>query len=223
MGESVGPQLRKVTPSAHVSLGQLQSELAKISGIRSVSVIGDDSPVEIHVVAESNRPPKQVVRDVQSLAAAHFGLTLDHRIVSVVQMDEGHEEETASEGRRRPVLDRVVFANKGNEGWVKVALQWPDGSTTEGAAAAGASRETRARGAAAAVQQALEPALAPDATIEVDHVMIQQVGMTDSVIAKVIVTEAGRPTTLLGSAIIHDDVVTAAVHAMLHAVNRKLH
>lgn len=217
-----GPKLRNVTHGGHVSPADLELELKKITGVRTVRVVGDDVPVEIHVVAEKNRPPKQVVRDVQSLAAAGFGMSIDHRIVSVVQLDDDEEMQIEKADGRRPVLDRVVFANKGSTGWVKVALQWPDGHVTEGAASSGASREARARGAATAVQQAIAQTLSSGPVLEVDHVMIQQVGVSESVIVRAVFSDGGQTTPLIGSAIIHDDVATAAVHALLQAVNRKL-
>lgn len=220
---SQGPRLRNVTEGAHVPRSVLEHELRKISGVRTVRVVGEDAPVEIHVVAEKNRPPKQVVRDIQSLAAAGFGMSIDHRIVSVVQLDDDDEMELVTAESNRPVLDRVVFANKGNTGWVKVALRWPDGEVTEGASSSGASREARARGAATALQQAIQPMLSGGAALEVDHVMIQQVGVSESVLVRAVFSESGQVTPLLGSAIIHDDVATASVHALLQAVNRKLH
>jgi hypothetical protein len=206
-------------------LGRLEDDLLKISGVMSARVIGDDSPTEIHIVATADRSPKQVVRDVQSLATARHGVTIDHRIVSIVQLGENEIPSRPPEVEeiRRPHLDRVVFANKGTTGWVKVELRWPDGESTEGAGIAGASRESRARGAATAVQHAIRDRLAKkDAMVEVDQVVVQNLGANVSVTVGVVLHERGSSTPLVGSALIHDDVATAAVHAALHAVNRKL-
>src|SRR5207248_11226560 len=75
-------------PLGRPRLDGLEVELHKIPGVTGVRVIGDQAPSEIHIVATPGRPAKQVVRDVQSLAAAGFGMSIDHRIVSVVQLDE---------------------------------------------------------------------------------------------------------------------------------------
>jgi hypothetical protein len=243
------------------TLTQLERDLLRVPGVKSVRVVGDDAPTEIHVVASSNRPPKQVVRDVQSLAAAGFGIPIDHRIVSVVQLDDlppppppletiditqqgeeveepdvGEERKEGEEGEEpaehllddeapehRLILERVVIASKGDSGWVKVALRWPDGSSTEGAGAAGLSREARARGAAQALLQALQPALGPEgAKLEVDQVLLQQLGTSDTVIARVVLYDQGIASPLVGSALVYDDVATAAVRAILQSINRKL-
>jgi hypothetical protein len=205
-------------------LVQLEQDLRKVQGVKSARVVGDDEPAEIHIVASLQRSPKQVVRDVQSLAAARFGMPIDHRIVSVVQLDE--DAAAARPGAPpadRPVLERVVLASKGDSGWVKVALRWPDGDTTEGAGAAGKTRETRARGATVALLQALEPTLAGrGARVDVDHVLIHRLGAADAVLVRAVFYSSGAPITVIGSAMVYDDVATAAVQALLHAVNRKL-
>jgi hypothetical protein len=221
------------------TLAQLERDLLRVPGVKSVRVMGDSKPSEIHVVATSKRSPKQVVRDVQSLAAAGFGMPIDHRIVSVVQLDEKvpppppppaavdlRQEEAgpdAPPAEQRLVLERVVLASKGDSGWVKVALRWPDGKTTEGAGGAGSSREARARGAAQALLQALQPALsAAGAKLDVDQVLLQRLGTNDTVLARVVLYERGIATPLVGSALVYDDVATAAVRAILQSINRKL-
>lgn len=201
----------------------------------SARVVGEEEPAEIHIVSSLHRSPKQVVRDVQSLAAARFGMPIDHRIVSVVQLDEEQEppavapdaidaDAAVGEGTgARPVLERVVVASKGDSSWVKVALVWPDGATTEGAGTAGATRETRARGATVALLQAVQPVLEERGSrVDVDHVLIHRIGSSDSVLIRAVFHDRGAPTPLVGSAVVYDDVATAAVQALLQAVNRKL-
>jgi hypothetical protein len=200
-------------------LVRLEDDLSRIQDVTSARVVGNDEPSEIHVVSRPGRPPKQVVRDVQSLAAARFGIPIDHRIVSVVQLEDERGEEAAG----RPALERVVFASKGEGGWVKVALAWPDGSMTEGAGSAGATRPARAWGATTAVVQALGDVLEQRrARLDVDHVAVERVGPDTSVVVRVVLWQGGAATTLLGCARVADDVATAAVRALLQAVNRKL-
>jgi hypothetical protein len=207
---------------------QLEEDLQRVPGVRNARVVGVDSPSEIHIVSTPDRSPKQVVRDVQSLASAGFGLTIDHRIVSVVQLSEDAEPEVPAAaksppGDERPLLESVVIASKGSSGWVKVRLRWPGGDTTEGAGATTATREARARGATIALLRALEPGLAArTAKLDVEQVLIHRIGSGECVLVRGLYAEAGTNTPIVGSALIHDDVATAAVHALLHAINRKL-
>ncbi|MDQ3659994.1 MAG: hypothetical protein M3454_02825 [Actinomycetota bacterium] len=216
-------------------LEQLQVELQRIPGVRSARVVGDELPTEIHIIASPDRTAKQLVRDVQSLAAAGFELPIDHRIVSVVQLREVTSEAPAeprprslSAGERspegRPVLERVVQADKGDQGWVKVALRWPDGTVTEGVGESGMSRTARARGGTAALLHALRPVLdARKARLDVDHVACQRVGSVDTVLVRATYYRSGATSPLVGIALVHDDAAGAAVRALLHALNRRLH
>ncbi|MDQ3951499.1 MAG: hypothetical protein M3279_00850 [Actinomycetota bacterium] len=226
-------------------LDGLEAELKKIAGVKNARIMGTEAPEEIHIVASATRSPKQIVRDVQSLAAAAFALPIDHRIVSIVQLDDSEpapppttikldpssaeEREPVTAGAapkredRRPILERVVLGTRGTGGWVEVGLKWPDGTETDGSGNAGPSRETRARGAAKAVVKALEPVLHERGVeLELDQVIIHRMESADSVFVRATFFENGSAIPVVGSAIVHDDVASAAVRALLHAVNRKL-
>lgn len=217
-------------------LARLQEDLKRVPGVTNARIVGDEDPTEIHIVASHDRSPKQLVRDVQSLAQAGFGLSIDHRIVSIVQLEEEADDRRIDLGNdpapppppppsasHRPLLERVVFATKGPSGWVKVALRWPDGEITEGAGAATGSREARARGAALATLNALEPQLAKvGASLEIDHVLVHRVGQHDAVVVRALFYDGSAAIPVVGSTIVQDDVATASVRATLHAINRKL-
>lgn len=232
-------------------LQRLQEELQRIPAVRSARVIGNDQPSEIHIVAGPERSAKQLVRDVQSLSAAGFGMTIDHRIVSVVQLEDEdltpdesstsieadevtERAEAATEGQRvedvgeaergeRPMVERIVQATAGGGGWVKVALQWPGGEITEGVGVSGASREARARGAAAALLQALRPRLEPGgARVDVEHVVLHRMGQAETVVVRATYYGRQGASALVGVALLHDDAASATVRALLHALNRKL-
>ncbi|MGH2819956.1 MAG: hypothetical protein ACRDJ5_04805, partial [Actinomycetota bacterium] len=156
---------------------RLERELRRVPGVRSARVAGVDAPTEIHIVASLARSPKQLVRDVQSLASAGFGMPIDHRIVSVVQLEEEPPPEAAPAQLQppepaphaRPVLERVVVVTRAGMSWIKVVFRWPSGEVTEAVSTAEASREARARASVATVLRALEPALRPrDARIEIE-------------------------------------------------------
>src|SRR5690242_17037493 len=70
-------------------LRELEDELCRLPGVLAVRVVGDRTarPVEVHVLADQSKPAKQTVRDVRAVAQTMFGIELDHRIVSVAQLD----------------------------------------------------------------------------------------------------------------------------------------
>src|SRR6478735_7921695 len=67
---------------------ELERELCRLPDVSAARVVTDDigRPTEVHILAAGIKHPKQVVRDVQSVALASFGIELDRRIVSVVQL-----------------------------------------------------------------------------------------------------------------------------------------
>jgi hypothetical protein len=211
---------------------QLEDELRRVPGIKSASVAGEEAPTEIHIIASPQRSPKQVVRDVQSLASAGFGIPIDHRIVSVVQLEDDDAETRArseppappaAEPDTRPILERVTLLTKAGKSWVNVVLRWADGGTTQAVSTAETSRDARARAAVSTVLRALDPTLkSRRATVVINHVALQTIGGNELVVVQGTYTVEGVPTQVSGSAIVYDDVSTAAVHATLHAVNRKL-
>ena len=205
-------------------LSRLEQELTRVPGVKSARVRGDGAPSEIHIVATQERSPKQLVRDVQSLASAGFGMPIDHRIVSVVQLEEDPiRVVTDPMPAPRPVLERVILASRAGAAWIKVVLDWPDGTTTEGLSTAERTREARARAAVDAVLRAIKPVLDKrHATVEMHQVHIHQVGNQESVLTQGTYSGDGSTIQISGSALVHDDVSTAAVHSALHALNRKL-
>lgn len=210
----------------HPKLAKLEDELEKIQGITGVRIIGDEAPSEIHVVATTERPPKQIVRDVQSLTTTNLGEPIDHRIVSVVQVDNGQVSSSPTPGdgsRQRIALQQVVTASKLKDSWVRVCLESPDGEVLEAAVLVGPSREERARGAAAATIKALQPRLeALDVRLSLQSVVVQNDVQTPCVQCRSALHDSGQEITLVGTATIRDDVATAAAKAILQSLNRKL-
>ncbi|HWC14046.1 MAG TPA: hypothetical protein VG929_05580 [Actinomycetota bacterium] len=204
---------------------KLEDELEKIQGVTGVRIIGDEAPSEIHVVATTGRAPKQIVRDVQSLTTTNLGEPIDHRIVSVVQVDESEPEAKSSSNgaAERIVIDQVVTASKIKGGWIRVYLKLPGGHAAEGAALAGTAREERARAAVAAAIKALQPRLdAIGARLALESLVVQNDVQSTSVQIRCSLYTDNHHAVLVGAAVIEDDVATAAVRALLQAINRKV-
>ena len=200
-----------------VDVTGFEAALTKIPGIQRARIVGDPEPKEIHLVSTKERAPKQLVRDVQSLATATFGLQIDHRIVSIVQLDS----ELPKEASQRPSINNVTVASTSGGGRVDVELKWPDGRTTSGGSSSGPSREEKSRAAAAAVAQALGPVLAEsEATVDIEDVTNDSTG--GAVVVRVAWSDKDSSTPLVGAALVDDDIVTATTRAVLSAVNRKV-
>lgn len=209
------------TGTGSTRLDQLEIALEQIVGVSKTRVVsGDGSPSEIHVVADAERTPKQIIRDIQTVAAT-AGVEIDHRVVSIVQLET--EESTNGARPPRAILDSVVVASRGGEGWVKVRIGLPNADSHEGTAPAGRSKEGRAKAAVASVVQALGTTLEEmGATVDVDHVMIYPTGAEELVWVRGTFVERRAATAISGAAPIVDDAAAAAAAATLHALNRLL-
>lgn len=197
---------------------ELEAALSQISGVHSARVVGDP-PREIHLVTTKERAPKQMVRDVQSLASASFGLTIDHRIVSIVQLDSG----AGVPDPPRPLLNHVVIGSSPVGSRIDVELKWPDGKTTNGGATAGATRDERLRATAEAVIDALRPAVESDRVdLSLSGASAQETGDGTVVVVRLKWSDVRGTTALIGAALLGDDLVLGATRAVLDAVNRKL-
>ena len=197
-------------------------------------MVGEDAPSEIHIVATADKPAKQIVRDVQSLAAAAYDITIDHRIVSVVQSEPGeqiplHEAGTnpassaALSESSRVVLNWLMIAPQGDADRINVGIRWAEAESEGGATASATDREARARAAAEALAQAIDSGLTGrHSGVEVDSVIVHKIGNSDSVTVKANYRDESGLTAVVGTALINDDVASATAKALLQALNRKL-
>lgn len=95
--------------------------ISKLAGVINANVVFDEGEItEIHVLANTSRTPKQIVRDVQSLFMAQFHREIDHKIISVAQIDYEIKED------RKPcsrfAIESVLIAKKRNETQIEVTL-----------------------------------------------------------------------------------------------------
>ena len=211
-------------------LPDLEESLRQIPGIRAVSVVtGPDArPTEVHVLTSPGKPPKQVVRDVQSLALAQHEIDIDHRIVSVVQIGEselevtadGEEAQAEADGVPRPAVGSIDVRTSKGECRVEVTLVAGDDSYT-GSALGPTSASARARIVAAATLGALKDLLG--LRCEVDSAQVVAAGTRE--VALTVVTLSVPRTgdqVLTGSAPVRGDAADAVARSVLDALNRTL-
>src|SRR5438309_10750069 len=93
---------------AALDVEQIESALARIPSVTAARIVtGPAGRIsEVHLLARRERAPKQLVRDVQSVALANFGVEVDYRTVSVVQLDEPEVASNSSERHPRIALRR---------------------------------------------------------------------------------------------------------------------
>lgn len=198
-----------------MDLTALQGKLSRLEGVEAVRVVGTDSKIEeVHVLARRTKPPKQVVRDVQSLAAAVYGIDIDRRLVSVVQLADGD----LATGDRPAIVD-ISETTDGSRSSVRVTLDWHDGSLI-GETTGAAATATRNRLVAEAALMALGQALNAQASFAVASVDVPTLGSRRVAVAQVVLVTNNTERLMVGSSLVDEDESRAVVRAVLDALNR---
>jgi len=204
-----------------VDTDALEQELRRIPGVNAVRIVCDEmgEPAEVHILAGAGKPPKQVVRDVQTVSQAVFGLDLDRRIVSVVQMDGTLV--TADE-TNRVTVEGISKSRTGHRTMAEVTLRKGidlANGAAEGAAASTTTLSLIVRAALAALAK-LEPAAEQ---LELENVAMQRVGERNFVVVSLVLLQPPYEELLLGAAAIRvAGEEDAAARAVLDATNRRL-
>jgi hypothetical protein len=213
---------------AAAELRELEDELCRLAGVLAVRVVGDrvGRPVEIHVLSDHSKPAKQTVRDVRAVAQTVFGMELDHRIVSVAQLNTNEQDAPVGidlapqESRVR--VGSIQVEDVGLRAQVRVILITGDHEHVgfaEGSVASIARPQLVASAALDALRQ-MEPAA------EAVHIATAEISRTGrNRVAVVTVVYVDPPTELVvsGSAVVRRDRDDAVARALLDATNRRLH
>lgn len=195
----------------------LQEKISRIDGVEAARIVaGDGHIAEIHVLARRNKPPKQLVRDVQSLSQALFGEEIDRRIVSVVQLADADLE-----GGLRPALVDVAETLDGSRAEVTVTLRW-ENELFAGAAKGAAATSMRPRQIAEATIDAVRQTIHRDAALAIHSMDIPILGSRKVAVAQVVVVTEATERNLIGCAYVEDEESRAVVRAVLDALNRIL-
>lgn len=214
-------------------LPEFEAALRAVPGIREASVrtTPDALPIEVHVLARGEKPAKQVVRDVQSVAMAQFDLDIDHRIVSVVQIpddsvdvgdDSAAQEAVAHEPVEVPRPALTSISTTKSEGETVVDVTMAIGREVYTGRATGPTGPVhRPRIIATATLAALTELLGIPASVESAQVL--EVGMREVAVTTLTLTIPRLgDQALCGSALVRGDEEDAVARSVLAAVNRRL-
>ena len=217
---------------------ELERELCRLAEVSAARIVTDrvGRPTEVHILAQGAKHPKQVVRDIQSVALASFGIELDRRIVSVVQLGgeaggsrSGGVSSVSPEALENPVrlsdrttLRHVAAEANGLRSLVRVTLVNQDREAI-GFAEGSVASSARHRLVAAATIDALRQLLPAAECCDVDTAQIIQVGTEDVAVVTVAFVLTSAEHLLSGSAVVRRrDEAAAIARAVLDATNRRL-
>jgi hypothetical protein len=198
---------------------ELEETLSRLDSVDAVRVVTEgDRVAEVHILAATSKPPKQVVRDVQSLAMARYGTNIDRRVISVVQLAA---QAMATQTESRPRLVDIRDQADGPRTTVSVELGWQNGQHA-GSATGPIAASARLRLVGEATLDALDQIFINLPPLVLDSIGIATVGMRRIAVAVVVGGTSQNSELAVGSALAGEDESEAAVRAVLDALNRKL-
>ena len=202
------------TPTAQA----IQAAIGQVKGIIANRVVLQGGHIsEVHILAEAGRQPKQIVRDVESLCAAEFGIRIDHRRVSVVQIEApGVKRETP---RPRPVIHGVRVESEGTGVVVHVTLAVGEHRYKGEADGLNVNRH---RVAATATLRALEEYMRGSCRFVLDDLVPFHLGGWNGFLVGVVMISNFGEERLVGSALVKKDALDAVIRATCDAVNRRI-
>jgi len=197
---------------------EIEYFLANIKSVISCKIITDSNNniTEIHVLSDSSRHSKQIVRDIRTALLSHFNIDIDYKVISVAQINKnisinsdfrlfyaGYTNEITS--------DRIKISTK---------LTW-DEKEYVGEAEGIKSEKNTLVIAANSTLNAIKKAVDLDCFI-VDDIQSSHVAGKDVMLSAVTYIDRGRENILIGSAVLQSNKIDSTIKATLNAINRKI-
>jgi hypothetical protein len=210
-----------------LDLREVEAELVRLPEVNAARIVGDPAgrPVEIHVLASRGKHAKQIARDVQSVAMASFGLELDRRIISVVQLEGGVVQESVESepvGPARVTIEGITAEHNGVRSTVRVTLSSDEEEVT-GTADGTIASSIRYRLVAEATLDGLRQLVPAADCAAVEMAGVVRAGERDVAIASVVFVIPPLEEVVSGSALVRAAGEAEAVaRAVLDATNRRL-
>jgi len=196
-----------------------EEAIRKIRGVMAARVVADGKGTvsEIHVLAGPERGPKQVVRDVESSLMAQFGVAVDHKRISVAQVDSA---EPVSWGNGRLQLVNVRFSLDNVQAEAEVEISFHD--VLKCGKANGPSSSTgRLRVTAEATLTALSEYFSSAYQLSLDDIVLTRVRNKEIVLSVLSLLTPNGEETLIGSSMIRGNEPLAVARSVLDGVNRR--
>lgn len=215
--------MEQAISSALVS--EIEQALSQVSEIRAARVVtGVDGTIdEIHVLALPSKAPKQLVRDIESTLMAAFGVSIDHKKISIAQLGQESVPTVAEPTKiqARAQIKNINVEVVGVYVNVSVALEL-EGELFTGKATGPASRTGRERLVAEATLDAIAQYLQGAFTFALEDVEIIRLGRESIAVSCVVLVTSLGEQAFAGSALVRQNDKDSIVRATLDAINRRL-
>jgi hypothetical protein len=230
IGRMTGRFGRSTAPvsSGHVDdteVADIEKELCRLPEVNAARIVTDDigRPKELHVLAGGGKSPKQIARDIQSVAIATFGLELDHRIISVVQLDNDQLQPiVAPVGQARVAIGAISSEQTGMRSLARVTLRRGD-EEASGFSEGSVAESSRYRAVAQATLDALRKIVNSAEGADVETAACVHMGTREVAVVTLVFVVPPHEEVASGSAVVRGgNEAEALARAVLDATNRRL-
>ncbi|MFP4150106.1 MAG: hypothetical protein ACLFUG_01815 [Nitriliruptoraceae bacterium] len=198
----------------------VESQLTSIPGVLAARVVpGFDRQIdELHIVTSPERGPKATVRDAQTVLLARCSIPIDHRVISVVQVDDHQLPALAPRVR----LLKVGTVQAGMDLIAEVTLGL-DGQEEVGRAEGVATTSGLGRAVAAATLRAFDELVGPSVSIELRDTTRVEVGGQLVALTVLELRDARGDEPRSGTAVLREvSGADAVARSVLDALNRSV-
>lgn len=200
-----------------MDLMSFEDVITKIQGVTHSKVVYNDEEVEeVHIIANTTRAPKQIVRDIESALLAIFNYRIDRKLISIAQIDTGERKSI-----KRIRYEGISLEIKDNKVRCEIRLNMDDDEYTSTQTAIGTSINRR-KVVAKATVSAVEEIIGQVSIFDIEDITINAIRDTSYVTVIVNMINDIAEEVLIGTAIIRNDVNEAIAKATLDAINRRL-
>lgn len=200
-----------------MDFASIRDMIAKIEGVLNVKVVNEnDELLEVHILANSLRAPKQIVRDIESALLAAFDYRIDRKIISIAQIQTEDNDPI-----RRVRYSGIDFKTEGSALECSVRLTH-DGEEYEEPVTLVKTVANAKRIVAEAAIKTIEKILGQAYLFSVEDVISSTSRNITYITVIVSMVIDDREELMIGSAIVKNDINEAIAKAALDAVNRRI-
>lgn len=203
---------------------EMERLLSSLGGVIAARAVfnENDEIVELHVLSDLSKSPKQLVRDIQSASMAAFGLDIDYKLISIAQVSNDMVAPAVTIPPRL-VIRKIMIGLDSQSLETTVILGFGDKSF-EGSSKGPLTARSRINAAGAATIIALKKYLGPAYGLALIESQRLTMAGNECYVVALSFTDFSGESVRYGVAPINgpETEVQAIVRAILAAVNRPI-
>lgn len=203
---------------------EMERLLSSLGGVIAARAVfnDEDEIVEIHVLSDLSKSPKQLVRDIQSASMAAFGLEIDYKLISIAQVSNDMVAPAVTIPQRL-VIRKIMIGLDSQSLETTVILGHGD-KTYEGSSKGPLTARSRINATATAAIQALKKYLGPAYGLSLMDTQRLNMAGNECFVVALSLTDITGENIRYGVAPVNgpETEVQAIVKAILSAVNRSM-